>query len=188
MEWECKRRLADFVWLRDVLSVSFPGYYVSATQIPPIPNSSLKEKLTKSEMARRQRILQDFLNGVLRTPLFRRCPYFAIFLKEEFAKNFAAVKKVSSTQQSLHLQKPLQVEELQSLTGTVACNSSTKGTYANNANEFLHHSHAIMKKIKKQLEEVKSSFATVARKMQETAESVKLLAELQASIPEVRTT
>lgn len=182
-----KRRLADFVWLRDVLAVSFPGYYVSARQIPPIPNSSLKEKLTKSEMARRQRILQDFINGVLRTPLFRRCPYFAIFLREEFAKNFTAVKKVPGMQQSIHLQKPLQVEDLQSLTGAIACNSSTKGTYANNANEFLHHSHMFMKKIKKQLEEVKSLFATVARKMKETAESIKLLAELQTSIPEVWT-
>lgn len=91
-----RRRLCDFVWLRDVLAVSFPGYYVRFTQIPPIPNSSLKEKLTKPEMARRQRILQDFINGVLRTPLFRRSVYFTVFLKEEFAKNFTAVKKVKS--------------------------------------------------------------------------------------------
>lgn len=139
-------------------------------------------------MARRQRILQDFINGVLRTPLFRRCPYFAMFLREEFAKNFTAVKKVPDMQQSIQLHRPLQVEDLQSLTGAIACNSSTKGTYANNANEFLHHSHTSMKKIKKQLEEVKSLFSTVARKMKETAESIKLLAELQASIPEVSPT
>lgn len=84
----------------------------------------------------------------------------------------------------MKLQAPQTAEELASLTGTVACNASTKGAYASNANEFLHHSHSYMKKIKNQLEEVKSLFVTVAKKMQETAETVKLLAELQASIPE----
>lgn len=79
--WIVKRKIEEFLWLRETLSTVFP-----AVVIPAIHKSS-KTRPSDKGLYKRQVMYSSFLNNVLANPVLRNSQYFLSFLQENDLKH-----------------------------------------------------------------------------------------------------
>jgi hypothetical protein len=85
--WIVRRKIEEFLWLRETLLVLYPG-----TFIPSLHRSS-KTRPEDKGLYKRQVMFSSFLNNILSSPLLRNSEYVLAFLKEEDLKNIVKHSK-----------------------------------------------------------------------------------------------
>lgn len=80
LNWIVKRKIEEFLWLRETLVMVFPAVFV------PAVHKSSKAKPSDKGLYKRQVMYSSFLNNVLANPVLRNCQYFLSFLKDEDLK------------------------------------------------------------------------------------------------------
>ena len=184
MNWRVTRKEADFIWLKGVLQCAYPGYYVSSRQLPPNPPKKTMNKFENETLRKRVKFLQEFINAILRCEIYKRSPILLGFLKEGVPKQFELLKKVILTQQGSKMRRPLKVDDMQSISGSLMCNPTTSQDFAIRLNTFLTNSELVKKKLKRQTELLMQAFKGLSVQIKTFNDSVKELSNLQESIPE----
>ena len=171
--WQVKRQLDDFAWLRQTLSTNFPGVY-----LPPSPPKRYRN--TNESQHKQQYFLEKFINCILRNPLLRRSTYLVSFLMENDLKAFQAEKKKSSKEK-----KQTKLEDYWTLDGTLICDPFNDESEKVATNEFLTLTTTVKKKIKRQSDALINALKEVANAVREISKSYEFLENIQNFIPEV---
>ena len=107
VNWIVKRKIDEFLWIREVLVTSYPGIF-----IPPLSVSS-SNKLEPKSIYKRIVYFTSFLNNVVSDPLLRANEQLLAFLKEESLKNIMKSYKKQK--------KIKEASEFKSLDGEISC-------------------------------------------------------------------
>lgn len=172
--WSVKRKFSDFQWLKSVLQTEFPGYFVLPSQVPPLPPKKTTGQVSTDTISKRTAFLGRFLQTIAATPLFLRSPYLLSFLQEASNDHFHQVQKTAK-----RLKRPELVQEQPSLTDTVICSSPLLTDHFTVISDFLTHSEALKKKLKRQSESLISALSSLSKELEAFAETLKALSELQ---------
>jgi hypothetical protein len=168
-----KRTIEDFVWIRQILSINFPGVY-----LPPFPPKRFKSG--GDSYSKQQYFLARFINCIVRNPLLRRSSYLQSFLLEEDNKIFADVKKRSAKEKKI-----IRLEEFWTLDGTIICDPYNDETEKVTINEYINVTEAMKKKIKRQTDTLISTFKDLSTQILEISKSFEILENIQSFVPEV---
>lgn len=101
VNWLVKRKIEEFLWIRDMLVNDFPGVYV-----PPI-HKSAKSKLEEKGLYKRQVLYSVFLNNSVSSQVLRTSQLLLAFLKETDLKPYTRAAK-----KPYRIQKISQVKSL----------------------------------------------------------------------------
>lgn len=174
LSWTVKRKFSDFQWLKAVLQVQFPGYFVLSRQVPPLPPKKATGLVSSDTISKRTAFLSRFLQNIAATPLFLRSPYLLAFLKEASNDHFHQVQKTTK-----RLKRPELVQEQPSLSDSVLCSSPLLTDHFTVISDFLTHTELLKKKLKRQSESLVSALGSVSKELEAFAETLKALSELQ---------
>lgn len=168
-----KRTVEDFVWIRQILSINFPGVY-----LPPNPPKRFKS--SPDSYLKQKYFLEKFINCIARNPLLRRSSYLQTFLLEADYKKFAEAKKKSAKEKKIG-----RLEEFWTLDGTVICDPFNDESEKVTINEYINIVESMKKKIKRQSDTLISAFEDLSNQMHEISKSFEILENIQSFIPEV---
>ena len=171
--WDVKRGLDDFIWLKQVLGMNFPGVY-----LPPAPPKRFRSSSTAQ--FKQQYFLGRFINCMVRNPLLRRSVYLQSFLMENDPKVFQEMKKKSAKDK-----KQTKIEDFWTLDGTVICDPFNDESEKVAVNEYLNVSESMKKKLKRQSDTLIAALREVSNLILDLAKSYEILENVQNFIPEV---
>lgn len=176
VNWTVNRSIDDFIWLRTVLSISYPASFV-----PPSPPNYLKAHIktsTTDKMIEKQHFfLQTFISKILKNQLLKRSAYLQGFLKDN---DIQSLKK-----QSTKLKKPVKLEENWTLEGYIICDPFLEDKECESIQEYLHYTEAMKKKIKRQTDSLIEAYKEVSQLVYDLSKSFAILESLQDYYPEV---
>ena len=150
--WVVKRKIEEFLWIRDVLATSYPGIFI------PSIHKSTKNKLEPKGVFKRIFIYSAFINNVVSNPLLRSSSYLLAFLKEQELKSLIKSFKKAG--------KPKDISDVKSIEGEIAC------IYEENAQKF-EALNLYLQKAEKILNELVEKFKKLIMDSLKVSESIK---------------
>lgn len=166
--WVVSRRFRDFVDLKKTLALEFPGHFV-----PPLPRKSRTDPFALPAFLL---YLSRFLQNLVRTPIFLCSPVLKAFLAD--GRSIFE----STIQTARKLQKPNNVDQMWTISGSIVCQAAPLSS--TNLNDYFIHSEALKRTIQHQFGFVSAALNSLSAQLQQLANSLKSLAELQESVPE----
>jgi hypothetical protein len=170
--WSVKRRYNDFSWLRTALATSNPGSY-----IPPVPPKKPTGNFSENFIKKRQKMLNKYLSSILRDPVLRSSPETLVFFKE----NDEAL--LIKHQKSRILKKIESFDEIQNIEGETFCDFSQDSSFFRCFGDYLEVSADLEQKFKDISKKLVISSKKVSRSVQELADIVGELVEVQEILP-----
>ena len=156
----------------------YPTSYVINIQRPPLSGKSRKSKIEKDLADKRQVFLSNYLNALLRNPLFRRCSYLFSFLSETNEQAFKNTQK-----QSKREKKPSSIEEFYSVTGDVTCDPNDSRDLVARIQEYATKSEIIKYRLEKESENIYASLNSLSKSLNDFSELIGELRNIQAVLP-----
>lgn len=164
--WSVKRRYSDFLWLRNILSLTNPGSF-----IPPVPNKKLTGNFSENFIKKRQLLLNNFIKIILHDPILRSSPDTLIFLKEPDDKILQKYQK-SRTK----VQRPSNISEILTLNGDTVCDFNEHSLLFETLTDYLDVSVALESQFKLKVNNLIESTRHLSKTLNEFSE---ILQELQ---------
>ena len=158
-----RKRYSDFEWLRNALCSQYLGCV-----IPPLCKKNYGDRFTEALVAKRTRLLQKFVEGILIHPLMRNNQAFYDFISTENDEEFENKKK----KYDKDLVIPVAAKDMKSFDGQVRISvSKEKETYLDNIKDYADINIKIIQQLTK-------NYKVLITLMQQTSEKMKEIAEL----------
>lgn len=164
--WSVKRRYSDFLWLRNILTITNPGSF-----IPPIPTKKVKGNFCEKYINKRKLLLNNFLKSVLHDPVLRSSPDTLEFLRETSSSTL--LKYQNSRNKT---QKPGNFNEILTLNGDTLCDFNENQDLFQTLNDYLEVSLALETQFKTKIKDMIESTQHLSKTINEFSE---ILQELQ---------
>ncbi|OMJ73770.1 hypothetical protein SteCoe_27481 [Stentor coeruleus] len=158
VNWLVKRKIEDFLWIRDMLVNDFPGVY-----IPPIHKSS-KSKLEEKGLYKRQVLYSVFLNNTASNQVLRTSQLFLAFLKEADLKLY-----IRAAKKPYRIQK---ISQIKSLNQEITCIFEELLDKYEHINTFLIKTDKILVELLEKLKKLIHDSVTLADSIQNYAEII----------------
>ena len=170
-QWEVKRRYTDFDWLRKTLMRMYPGYIV-----PPIPSKKKIKSLDQVYLNKRRKVLENFIDYIMKNPLFERTVYVSDFLSIADEALFKQKQKEADAREP-----PKKVSEFQSLTGSIEVrNDDQIKIYANYFDGYLNSISQPYRSLKKNSKQLFLDLDSVSNSLVKIAENLAQLSDKTA--------
>lgn len=137
INWIVKRRIDEFIWLREVLVATYYGIYV-----PPLTKSG-KNKTEPKSVFKKIFFFKAFLNNIVGNQLLLTSPYLLAFLQENSLKNTIKNCKKLKT-----LKSP---SEILSISGEIPCIYTESTDHFSSAHIYLSKSEKLLSDLQSQL-------------------------------------
>ena len=168
INWIVRRKIEEFLWLRETLIVLYPGVF-----IPSIHKSS-KTRPEDKGLFKRQVMYSSFLNNLVSSPLLRNSEYVLAFLKDEDLKTLIKHTK--------KLQKSRDISSVTSYTGEVqmVCSEMTEQYEA--LTGFLAKSEKSLTEVLGKIKKLIADSVMLSDSIKVLAGQIGLLAETYANV------
>jgi regulator of replication initiation timing len=166
--WVVSRRFGDFVDLKKQLNLEFPGFFV-----PPLPKKARTDPSTLPTFLLH---LSRFIQTVVRTPIFLCSPVLKSFLADGrslFESTIKSARKAS---------KPASVDQMWSISGSIVCQTAPLSPAK--LTDYFTNCETLKRTITHQFGFVSAVLNSLSGQLQQLANSLRSLSELQASVPE----
>lgn len=172
--WECKRRFSDYLWLREMLTITLIGIY-----IPPIPSRKSRQGSPETILNKKRKIISKFASGLARNSLILSSPIVEDFFRITDSREFSDFQKRIKKQ----FKKPENPEQLISPTGVAQCDISFPGTRPEKLLDYTSTTESLEKKLKRHATAVMNDIKLVESEFIGLSELIGNLAELQDMLP-----
>ena len=166
--WIVKRKIEEFLWLRETLCTVFP-----AVVVPAIHKSS-KTKPSDKGLYKRQVMYSSFLNNVLANPVLRNSHYFLSFVQESDLKHV--------TKHSKKLQRPRDFLLVTTYEGTTCMVYSEMIEQYELLQNFLVRSEKTLSEVLARLKKLIVDSVVLSDSIKEYAEGISELSRCYSSV------
>ncbi|CAG9316674.1 unnamed protein product [Blepharisma stoltei] len=173
LNWTVQRKIEDFTWFQNILTIAYPGVYIP----PPLPTNVGKSK--EDSLYKFKAFLQRFMNDIISHPLLKRSPIVHGFLKEDNKDKYKLFKR-----QSKKLKTPEKVELMFSVDNVSYCDISTSNDFSKNLNDYVHSAQTIQKNIKRLSDQFEEQLKNAVATIEKLAYSFQELAKIQEVFPQ----
>ncbi len=178
--FKVRKRYSDFEWLRNILSLQYVGCV-----IPPLCKKNYGDRFTETLVAKRTRLLQKFMEGILVHPLMRNSQIFYDFISCDNEEEFENKKK----NYEKNLVTPISAKDMKSIDGQIRVSvSKEKETYLENIKDNADINMKLIKQITKCYKSLITTMKQASEKMKEISEIWKKLYEISQSYYETNNT
>ncbi len=122
--------------------------------------------------------LSNYLNAILRNPLFRRCSYLFSFLSEPNEQAFKNTQK-----QSKREKKPGSIDEFYSVTGEVTCDPNDSRDLIAKIQEYATKSEIIKYRLEKESENICNTLTLLSKSLKDFSDLIGELKNIQSTLP-----
>ena len=171
--WIVKRRYNDFVWLRNLLSLTNPASY-----LPPVPSKKYAGNFSQRVLKKRQLFLTNFINDILRKPILRSSPHLLEFLRNDNSEDFVRYKLEKE-----NLQKSNKLDEIFTLEGDTICDFSENNSEYKVMHDYLQLSEQLEGELKESMKDYIESTYSLSRSIEDFSDSIQDLQVLQDALP-----
>lgn len=168
--WMVSRKFADFVEMRKVLCLEFPGYFV-----PPLPH---KPRIDPRSLQELQLRLSRFLQSLTSTPIFQCSLLLKLFLSDSGTLFESFLKQFHSSP------RPTSLSQYWTLTDSISCLSESVAVTP--LSNYFILSESLKRSIALEFESVSNSLNSLSGHLQQLTNSVKRLADLQKTVPQAQ--
>lgn len=172
--WECRRKFSEYLWLREMLTITLIGIY-----IPPIPSRKSRQGSPETILNKKRKIISKFTSGLARNSLILSSPIVEGFFRITDTREFSEFQKKVKKQ----YKKPENPEQLISPTGTAQCDISFPGTRPEKLLDYTTTTESLEKKLKRHATAVMNDIKLVESEFSGLSELINNLAELQDMLP-----
>ena len=168
LNWEVSRKFSDFIWLRRVILLSFPGIF-----IPPLSKLKSRGNFSEDTLIKRYKCLNKFVRTLISHPLIVQSEQLRIFLKQVNHKAFEEYIENDTTQP---------IEEISHFP---SINGELKGDLVDHSEnilkmeEFYKRNAEIMKKLKEKANKIVRDLKNITTAILNMTEIVLKLEKIQ---------
>ena len=154
--FQVRRRFNDFIWLHDILK----SLYINAV-VPPLNKKNSIYSLRDTQIAKRIRTLERFINEILVHPLLRNSQIFYDFITMIDDKDFLRKKEEYSK-----INIPKKAEDIKTLSGEINISVNyDKEQYAEKIKTVSESNEEIMKRLIKEYKYLNTQLNNVIMKI-----------------------
>jgi hypothetical protein len=164
VNWIVKRKVEEFLWLREMLMAYFPGIAI------PGLHRSTKAKLETKGLFKRQVMYSSFLNNAVAKPVLRTGNCLLAFLKEQDLKAVVRSWKKPA--------KIREVSEIRNIEGELICAYEEMSEKFENINAFLMRSEKVLTELMERVKKLIVDSVNLSEAIKNYAVSIR---DLQAN-------
>lgn len=168
INWIVRRKIEEFLWLRETLTVLYPGVFI------PSIHKSTKTRPEDKGLFKRQVMYSSFLNNLVSSPLLRNNEYVLAFLKDEDLKTLIKHTK--------KLQKSRDISSVTSYDGEIQVVYSEMTEQFEALNNFLAKSEKSLIEVLGKIKKLIADSVILSDSIKALAGQIGLLTETYANV------